>query len=150
MTRTAQANARRSSARPQPPAERLSAAGLKPSRNRITVLEELARESNDATAQELHQRLIAGGRPIGLATVYRALGAMSEAGVVDALPHGSETCYRLCGKGHHHHLVCDNCHRVVELPGCPATAWIDRAADEVGFVATDHRLEVRGLCASCR
>jgi Fur family ferric uptake transcriptional regulator len=150
MPRTAQAKASEPKTGPPPPAERLASAGLQPSRNRVTVLEELARESNDATAQELHQRLVARGRPIGLATVYRALGAMSEAGVVDALPHGTGTCYRLCGKGHHHHLVCDSCHRVVELPGCPAAAWIDRAADEAGFVATDHRLEVRGLCARCR
>jgi Fur family ferric uptake transcriptional regulator len=132
-------------------AERLSAAGLRPSRSRVLVLEELAREANDATAQELHQRLVRRRRSVGLATVYRALGAMSEAGVVDALPHGStETCYRLCGEAHHHHLVCERCHRVIELPGCPATAWIERAAGEAGFVLTDHRLEARGLCEDCR
>jgi Fur family transcriptional regulator, ferric uptake regulator len=130
--------------------ERLAAAGLKPSRTRIAVLEELAREPNDATAQQLHRRLRSRSKKIGLATVYRALGAMSEAGVVDALPHGSETCYRLCGEGHHHHLVCEGCHRVIELEGCPAGGWIDRAAGRAGFVATGHRLEVRGLCAGCR
>jgi Fur family transcriptional regulator, ferric uptake regulator len=130
--------------------ERLSVAGLKPSRTRVAVLEELAREPNDATAQQLHRRLRSRRKKLGLATVYRALGAMSEAGVVDALPHGSETCYRLCGEGHHHHLVCERCHRVIELSGCPASSWIDRAAEQAGFVATGHRLEVRGLCASCR
>lgn len=135
---------------PPTAAERLSAAGIKPSRTRVAVLEELARESNDATAQQLHRRLLSRKKRIGLATVYRALGAMSEAGVVDALPHGSETCYRLCGEGHHHHLVCDGCHRVIELSGCPANAWIDRAAGRAGFVATGHRLEVRGLCSGCR
>jgi Fur family ferric uptake transcriptional regulator len=132
-------------------AGRLSAAGLKPSPNRVLVMEELARESNDVTAQQLHQRLVDRKQPVGLATVYRALRLMSEAGVVDELPHGAtETCYRLCGEGHHHHLVCERCHRVVELPGCPARAWIDRAAEEAGFEVTDHRLEARGLCAGCR
>jgi Fur family transcriptional regulator, ferric uptake regulator len=130
--------------------QRLSTAGLKASRTRVAVLEELAREPNDATAQQLHRRLRSRRNKIGLATVYRALGAMSEAGVVDALPHGSEACYRLCGEGHHHHLVCERCHRVIELSGCPANAWIERAAGEAGFVATGHRLEVRGLCADCR
>jgi Fur family transcriptional regulator, ferric uptake regulator len=130
--------------------QRLSAAVLKPSRTRVAVLDELAREPNDATAQQLHRRLRSRRDKIGLATVYRALGAMSEAGVVDALSHGSETCYRLCGEGHHHHLVCERCHRVIELSGCPANPWIERAAGEAGFVATGHRLEVRGLCAGCR
>jgi Fur family ferric uptake transcriptional regulator len=131
--------------------ERLTAAGLKPSRNRMLVLEELARESNDATAQQLHRRLRRRNRSVGLATVYRALSAMTEAGVVDELPHGAtETCYRLCGTEHHHHLVCDGCHRVVELPGCPARGWIERGAREAGFEVTGHRLEARGLCPDCR
>jgi len=131
--------------------ERLSSAGVKPSRNRILVLEELAREDNDATAQEIHRRLAKRDRSVGLATVYRALSTLSEAGVVDELPHGStETCYRLCGTGHHHHLVCDGCHRVIELPGCPAKGWIEKRAAEAEFVVTGHRLEARGLCADCR
>jgi Fur family transcriptional regulator, ferric uptake regulator len=130
---------------------RLEEAEVKASPNRVLVLEELARERDDATAQALHQRLADRGERIGLATVYRALHAMSEAGVVDALPHGStETCYRLCTTGHHHHLVCESCHRVIELTGCPADDWIERAAREQGFVVTDHRLEVQGLCSRCR
>src|SRR5262245_43285382 len=128
---------------PPTSAERLADAGVRPSPHRVAVLEELARESNDATAQELHRRLRSRGQPIGLATVYRALGAMSEACVIDSLPHGPETCYRVCGQGHHHHLVCERCHRVIELEGCPAGSWIERAAGEAGFVATGHRLEVR-------
>jgi Fur family ferric uptake transcriptional regulator len=132
-------------------AKRLTTAGVKPSRNRVTVLAELSAEPDDATAQVIHRRLADRGDRIGLATVYRALRAMSEAGVIDELPHGStETCYRLCGSEHHHHLVCQSCHRVVELRGCPAQQWIERAADDVGFAVSGHRLEVTGLCASCR
>ena len=136
---------------PQVLAERLAVAGIKPSDNRIAVLAELSAEPDDATAQVIHRRLAESGRGIGLATVYRALRAMSEAGVIDELPHGStETCYRLCGSEHHHHLVCQSCHRVVELRGCPAKAWIDRAAHDEGFAVSGHRLEVTGLCESCR
>jgi Fur family ferric uptake transcriptional regulator len=124
---------------------------VKPSDNRVAVLAELSAEPDDATAQVIHRRLSEDGRGIGLATVYRALHAMSEAGVIDELPHGtSETCYRLCGSEHHHHLVCQSCHRVVELRGCPAKAWIDRAARDQGFEVSGHRLEVAGLCSSCR
>ena len=131
--------------------ERLTTAGVKPSRNRVLVLQELAREDNDATAQQIHRRLARRNRSIGLATVYRALSSMSEAGVVDELPHGAnETCYRLCGSCHHHHLVCEGCHRVIELPGCPAKGWIESRAREAGFDVTGHRLEARGLCARCR
>ncbi len=142
---------RRAVAPPDDLAARLTAAGLKPSPNRVAVLAELSAEPDDATAQVIHRRLVARGGRIGLATVYRALGAMSDAGVIDALPHGpNETCYRLCGSEHHHHLVCQRCHRVVELRGCPARKWIERAADDAGFSVSGHRLEVTGLCPSCR
>ena len=131
--------------------ERLEKADLKASANRIAVLEALAKEPNDATAQEIHRRLAGSDRKIGLATVYRALSSMSEAGVIDRLPHeAGESCYRLCSPTHHHHLVCESCHRVVELKGCPAGAWAERAATEHAFEITSHRLEVSGLCAECR
>jgi Fur family ferric uptake transcriptional regulator len=133
-------------------AGQMTAAGVRPTAQRVRVLEELAREHNDATAQELHRRLASGGDRIGLATVYRALAALSDAGLVDTLTHGqAETCYRLCATGHHHHhLVCTGCHRVVELTNCSVGEWVAKAARAEGFEATGHSLEVTGLCANCR
>jgi Fur family ferric uptake transcriptional regulator len=131
--------------------ERLSYAGLRVTRQRLRVLEELAREPHDVTAQELHRRLRAEGERIGLATVYRTLGALAEHGIVDTLSHSPlEACYRLCGEGHHHHLVCSECHRVVELAECGLDEWLAAAAEREDFVATAHRVEVVGLCGSCR
>ena len=115
------------------------------------MLAELAREPDDATAQTLHQRLRRRRQRVGLATVYRALHDFAEAGVVDALPHSpGEACYRLCGEGHHHHLVCTSCHRVVEIGDCRVGGWLDQVAAAEGFVATGHSLEVVGLCEACR
>ncbi|HSK15828.1 MAG TPA: Fur family transcriptional regulator [Gaiellaceae bacterium] len=126
--------------------------GVRPTRQRVTVLAELMRERDDVTAQELHERLRARGERLGLATVYRTLGLLAEAGAVDALSHHrGELCYRFCGLDeHHHHLVCSSCHRVVELGDCELDAWLERASAEHGFVATGHRLEVSGLCRDCR
>jgi Fur family ferric uptake transcriptional regulator len=129
----------------------LEAADVRPTRQRITVVAELMRESNDVTAQELHARLGKRGERLGLATVYRTLGQLVDAGVIDALSHHQDAvCYRLCGPEHHHHFVCSNCHRVVELDDCELDPWLDRLAERHGFVATGHRLEVAGLCADCR
>jgi Fur family ferric uptake transcriptional regulator len=131
--------------------ERLRAAGVRPTRGRLAVLEELSREPDDATAQALHRRLSRRRKRVGLATIYRALNDLTEAGVIDALPHGgAETCYRLCGGGHHHHLVCSQCHRVVELTNCRLGPWLGRAGAAEGFLVTGHTLEAAGICASCR
>jgi Fur family transcriptional regulator, ferric uptake regulator len=131
--------------------EVLSEAGLRPTRQRVRVLGELMGERDDVTAQELHERLRSGGERLGLATVYRTLGLLAEAGVIDALSHRpGELCYRWCGQGHHHHLVCSSCHRVVELADCELDPWLERISGAHGFVTTGHRLEVSGLCGACR
>ncbi|MEN3342725.1 MAG: Fur family transcriptional regulator, ferric uptake regulator [Actinomycetota bacterium] len=125
--------------------------GLRPTRQRLAVLHALAAEPNDATAQQIHARLVAAHRPVGLATVYRALGLLSEQGVVDALMHHpGETCYRLCSDGHHHHLVCGSCHRVVELGTCDLGGWLAEVGAEHGFDVGTHTFEVTGTCSDCR
>lgn len=124
---------------------------MRPTRQRLTVISELMVEDDDVTAQELHERLRGRGERLGLATVYRTLGILAEEGVIDALSHRpGELSYRLCGDGHHHHLVCSSCHRVVELEECELDPWLDRITASHGFVATSHRLEVSGLCGDCR
>lgn len=132
-------------------AARLTEAGVRPTRQRLLVLEALAAEPHDATAQELHARLRKRGEGVGLATVYRTLSLLSRQHVVDELSHrASESCFRLCAPGHHHHLVCISCHRVEELDDCMLDEWLTSASRSRGFSATSHTLEVSGVCADCR
>ena len=128
----------------------LEGLGLRATRQRRGVLEVLGDEPNDATAQEIHERLRRRGEHVGLATVYRTLAALSERGAVDALSHhAGETCYRLCGEGHHHHLVCSLCHSVRELGECDLEPWLDRLGAAHDFTVTAHSVEVTGVCSKC-
>jgi Fur family ferric uptake transcriptional regulator len=126
--------------------------GVRATRQRLEVLGELARESNDATAQTLWRRLrVRQGSTVGLATVYRTLSLLSDKGVIDVLSHhDGELCYRLCGEAHHHHLVCTSCHRVVELHDCGLADWLEQVAAKHDFVTTGHTIELTGLCPACR
>ena len=129
----------------------LARSGLRVTRQRLLVLQALADEPDDATAQQIHERLRGAGEAIGLATVYRTLASLSDADAIDALAHRrGETCYRLCGAEHHHHLLCSKCHRVVELADCDLHEWLGEVAAAHGFVASDHQLEITGVCAECR
>src|SRR5436190_12213132 len=135
---------------PQALVELLTEKGVRPTSQRLRVLEMLAEERDDATAQEIYRRLRASGDRIGLATVYRALAVLADHSVVDVLAHHrGEMCYRLCGDEHHHHLLCVSCHRVLELEECELDGWLDDVAASHGWVAGEHRLEVTGLCADC-
>jgi Fur family transcriptional regulator, ferric uptake regulator len=129
----------------------LEGVGVRPTSQRVIVLTELMGEENDVTAQQLHERLRSRGERLGLATVYRTLGLLADEGVIDSLSHRpGELCYRWCGEGHHHHLVCSSCHQVVELDECELDPWLARISAAHGFVTTGHRLEVSGLCGDCR
>jgi Fur family ferric uptake transcriptional regulator len=132
------------------PAELLAHHGLRATRQRTAVLGVLASEHDDATAQQVHDALRRKGERVGLATVYRTLAALSERGVIDELSHRPrEACYRLCGEGHHHHLVCTECHRVVELGDCDLEPRLTALADTHGFTVSGHTVEVTGVCADC-
>jgi Fur family transcriptional regulator, ferric uptake regulator len=129
---------------------RLRAHGLRPTAQRVAVLDELVREPNDVTAQELWDRLRRRRKRIGLATVYRTLDSLVRAGVIETLAHFRDAvCYRVCRDGHHHHLVCTECHSVVELRDCDLEGPLATAAAAHGFVATAHHLEVTGVCGAC-
>ena len=130
--------------------ELLERSGVRATPRRLEVLGELAKERDDVTAQQLWSRLRERDSRTGLATVYRTLALLSEKRVVDVLSHhGGEQCYRLCGDSHHHHLLCERCHRVVEVKQCGLDDWVAAAAKQHGFDATDHRVEIVGLCADC-
>lgn len=113
-----------------------------------TVLAEL---DGFASAQQLHDALDRRGESVGLSTVYRTLQGLVEAGELDALRgHDGEVLYRRCSAGHHHHLVCRDCGRTVEVEGPTVERWADRVAAEHGFDDIEHTLEIFGRCATCR
>lgn len=101
------------------------------------------------SAQQLHDRLSGGKDPVGLATVYRQLGALAEAGQVDTIALAGERLYRACTVGeHHHHLVCENCGKAVDID-LPSEDWIRAIAAQHGYTVTAHVLEVFGRCPEC-
>jgi Fur family ferric uptake transcriptional regulator len=103
------------------------------------------------SAQEIYAELRRKGEAVGLATVYRHLQALSEAGSIDTIRDaGGETLYRQCGTSvHHHHLTCRNCGRSVEVEGRAVEQWAEKVAAEAGFTDVDHTVELFGLCPEC-
>ena len=122
--------------------------GLRPTKQRLAVAEALRTYDGFHSAQEIHSRLDGA---VGLATVYRTLTALAEAGAVDAMrSEDGETIYRRCSDTHHHHLVCRQCGRTVEVEGPAVERWADKVAAEHGFADISHTLEIFGTCAECQ
>ena len=128
----------------------LERAKLRPTRRRAEVLAALAASAKPVTAQLLHAKLSRRASAPGLATVYRTLQALADAGLVRTFPAGEgELSYRLCDPEHHHHLICDRCGRVEEIPSCEMEGWATRVAGPRGFTVTMHQADIYGVCARC-
>lgn len=130
-------------------AQDLLAVGLRPTRQRRTVVEALREREDAVTAQDLHATLRAAGETVGLATVYRTLTALAEAGFLDTFERDGEQAFRLCGSGHHHHLVCETCNRVEEIDAAEVEAWVAAVASRRGYTVTAHRADIFGRCGRC-
>lgn len=120
-------------------------------RQRAAVSSALDDLDDFRSAQEIHDVLRHRGDNVGLSTVYRTLQALADGGEVDVLrTDDGESVYRRCSTGHHHHLVCRDCGRTVEVAGPAVERWADKVAAEHGFTDVSHTLEVFGTCDTCR
>ena len=125
---------------------------LRMTKQRVAVLEVLNSASEFRSAQSWHDELRATGSGVGLATVYRTLQSLAEAGAVDAVVIDTgETLYRRCQSGieHHHHLRCRVCGNAVDIEMPDFEEWADRIAQSYGYSSIDHTVELTGVCAEC-
>ena len=123
---------------------------VRSTRQKAAIVAALDEADSFLTAQELHEVLRRRGDRVGLATVYRGLQSLAEAGKVDVLrtPEG-DAAYRRCSQGHHHHLVCRVCGHAVEIDGPGVDRWASKVAAEHEFTDVSHVLEIFGVCKSC-
>ena len=120
-------------------------------RQREAVASALAQGSGFVSAQTLHSRLRADGDTLGLATVYRTLASLVDDDAADVLtsPDG-ENLYRACSSsGHHHHLICRECGRTIEIEADAVEQWAQAVASTHGFTDAHHVVDVFGVCPAC-
>lgn len=84
---------------------------------------------------------------IGIATVYRNIKLLLDAGEIEvvSLP-GENPRYEPAHREHHHHFQCDNCRRVFDVHQCPGDL---KGLAPKGFKVHRHELTLYGLCKEC-
>jgi len=104
-------------------------------------------------AQEIHDRLRAAGRPVGLASVYRVLDTLTEKGLLQRLELGDGVSRFEAVRAdheHHHHLVCDGCGKVETFSDERLETAIRQVEHRSGFAVAAHDVVLRGACSACR
>lgn len=131
--------------------QQIKQAGLKVTLPRVKILHVLETSAQrHLSAEEVYKALLASGEEIGLATVYRVLTQFEAAGLV-CRHHfeGGQAVFELNRGGHHDHLVCVQCGRVVEFFDETIEARQRAIAENHGFTIADHALVIYGACPQC-
>ena len=132
---------------------RLETAGFRRGGARRAVIEVLAAEQCALTALDIDERLRAGERRVGRASVYRTLEQLTDLDLVHKLDLGSETArYERTDPGgeHHHHMVCDQCGKVLPFEDAGLERAVIKVTGGRGFEVRDHEIVLHGACDSCR
>jgi Fur family ferric uptake transcriptional regulator len=130
----------------------LKKAGLKVTLPRIKILNILeASDENHLSAEDIYKSLLLNSEQIGLATVYRVLTQFEAAGIVNRHHFdGGQSLFELNRGGHHDHLVCVECGKIVEFVEEIIEERQKSVALEHGFTLVHHSLTIYGICPDCQ
>jgi Fur family ferric uptake transcriptional regulator len=117
--------------------------------DRRAVVEALDRSGDHVTAEQLAEAVWVEHPDINLATIYRTLELLERLEIAFHvhLGHGPSR-WHLAGDVHHH-LVCESCDRVEEIPDSTFDPLRKRLRAETGFEIDPHHFSLSGLCADC-
>jgi Fur family iron response transcriptional regulator len=98
--------------------ERLRAAGLRPTRQRVALARLLLENGNrHVTAEQLHSEARAAAIPVSLATVYNTLHQFIQCGILRELVVEPGHSYFDTNLDDHHHFYCESTGRLQDIPG---------------------------------
>jgi len=118
---------------------------------RMLVIEALHRAAKHISAEELYKQLHSRYPYANISTVYRTLELLKELNLVTEADFGEgRVRYHAADKGHHHHLVCQSCGKVVDIEESLLHPLEDTLLREYGFDADLRHLAISGECRSCR
>ena len=119
-------------------------------RQREVLLEELARTMDHPTADQLYARARRRLPRISLGTVYRNLEALASRGMITRLDVPDAPRQYDGNIGEHCHARCLACGAVVDAPHARCREIERLYRGWRSFRVTGHRLELLGVCATCR
>lgn len=103
------------------------------------------------SALDIEDRLRArDGRRVGRASIYRVLDELVSLGALTRVEVGDGIARYEPQREHHHHLVCDDCGRLVPFQDDALEQAIHGLAARVAFDVSDHDVTLHGSCDDCR
>lgn len=131
----------------------LAVAGLQHGAARERIIALLSAQKCALSAVEIEEGLRAEGRPTARATIYRVLDLLVAHGLAErvVVGEGQARFEPVLPSGeHHHHLICDQCGRLIAFDDPGLERAIGRLSDRLGIRVDSHEVLLHGVCDRCR
>jgi Fur family transcriptional regulator, ferric uptake regulator len=130
----------------------LSAEGFRMTELRRAILSIVAEQGRPFTIDEIRGQLRKNNTLFHLASLYRELDVLTEAGVIIPIYfHDHIKRYEFVEQSHHHHIVCIKCKEIADVDVADNFDVIEKRLEKkTKFSILRHSLEFFGLCQKCQ
>ncbi|TET20500.1 MAG: transcriptional repressor [Candidatus Cloacimonadota bacterium] len=124
--------------------------GLRLTQQRKQIIAYFFSKYKHYSVEELYEEIKPQIAGIGLATVYRTMQLLVEAGLaLQRRFKDNITRYEPVHKNHHDHMICLGCGEIIEFGNKKIEAMQEEVAKRHKFVPVSHTLQLYGYCAKC-
>jgi Fur family ferric uptake transcriptional regulator len=129
----------------------IRAKGYRVTPQRELVLDSVCECGPHCSFEEVYERVQKRSSTVAQSTVYRALDFLQEVGLITGSYVDDTQVYEIAvGHPRHHHLLCTECGRNVEISGEAAADFLASIKALTGFQVEEQHLILRGVCKDCR
>lgn len=130
--------------------DKLKGTGVRMTPQRYAILAFLLDTKSHPSADEIYKALEDRFPNMSVATVYNNLKLFKEAGLVHELTFGDHASRFDAQLHDHYHITCTECGMIEDFEHPKLVEVENSAAKLTGFIASDHRIEVYGVCPQCQ
>ena len=135
---------------PRDISSKLSKLGYRLTPQRMMILSAIENSDDHISAEEIYAQVVAKYPHVNISTVYRTMELLKHLGLVTETDLGEgRVRYHSAEKGHHHHLVCQECGAIIDLDETMLAAVKDILLREYKFMADLRHLAIFGRCVNC-
>lgn len=130
--------------------EQLKTTGVRITPQRHAILSYLVESMGHPTADDIYRALEPKFPSMSVATVYNNLKMFIEAGMVRELTYGDNSSRFDANVSDHYHVICEKCGKIEDFSYPPLSDVELEAEKSTGFQVKGHRMELYGVCKSCK
>jgi len=118
---------------------------------RFMVLQAIDEAESHISAEEIYAKVRAKYPEFNISTVYRTLELLKKLELVSETDLGEGIRrYHHTDEGHHHHLICRQCGKIIDLDESSLEPLKDMLIREYGFLPELRHTAIFGRCLSCQ